>query len=122
VCLRRVNRTPYCEGCAAGRAEQHPWLAAVFGLCFPGLGQVYNGQIGLAVGCFLGSPVFGITWVGGAIYAAIVAEQIHNGERSAATVPTGVVLVVLKIGLVVGPILAIGLIMLIVAAAMAAFG
>ncbi len=114
VCLRWVNRAPLCEACAAGRAEQRPEVAAVFSALCPGLGQVYNGEIGKGIAFFL-TGVLVLPWIWSLWDAARVAAKIQRGERRAATVPTGVVLLVLKVVAVVVPVLLIVVIVAIVA-------
>jgi hypothetical protein len=96
VCVRTVNAATLCTGCAVGRETQKAWLAAVFGLLLPGAGQVYNGDIGKAVAVFVLGPLV-VPWLWGVYDAAAGAEAIARGERKATTVPTGGVLLALKI-------------------------
>ena len=96
MCTRTVNATAYCAGCAVGRETQKPWLAAVFGLLLPGTGQVYNGQLGRGVLVFVLAPLV-LPWLWGIYDAAQVATEIAAGRRAGDTVPTGGVLLALKI-------------------------
>ncbi|MCI0339731.1 MAG: hypothetical protein L0216_01045 [Planctomycetales bacterium] len=109
-----MNRAPFCEGCAAGRAEQRPEVAALFSALCPGLGQVYNGEIGKGVAFFLAGILI-LPWIWSLWDAARVAAAIQRGERTGSTVPTGVVLLVLKIVAVLVPLLLIVVIVGIVA-------
>lgn len=86
VCLKRVNTKPYCEACAANHHEQSPFLAFLFALLVPGMGQVYNGdwQKGLVI--FLTGWLF-VPWIYGIVDAVTVANEIRNGVRESATVP-----------------------------------
>ncbi len=96
VCTRAVNAAALCMGCAVGRATQTSWLAAAFSLLLPGAGQVYNGQFGKAVTVFLLAPL-AAPWLWGVYDAAVTADRIAAGDVTAATVPTGGVLLGLKI-------------------------
>lgn len=99
VCLKRVNTKPYCEACAANHHEQSPFLAFLFALLVPGMGQVYNGdwQKGLVI--FLTGWLF-VPWIYGIVDAVTVANEIRNGVRESATVPPGYLLLALKFGIV----------------------
>ena len=96
LCARTVNAAVLCAGCAVGRETQKAWLAAVFGLVLPGAGQVYNGDFVKAAAVFLFAPLV-VPWLWGVYDAAVTAERIATGERDATTVPTGGVLLALKI-------------------------
>ncbi len=96
VCTTTVNSRAFCTGCGVGRATQLGWLAAVFGLLLPGAGQAYNGQFGKAVVVLVTSPIV-IPWLWGVYDAASTAEQIALGRVESSTVPTGGVLIALKI-------------------------
>jgi len=91
-----VNASPLCTGCAVGRATQLGWLAAAFSLLLPGAGQAYNGQFGKAVAVFFLAPLI-VPWLWGVYDAATTAEAIARGEIASATVPTGGVVLALKI-------------------------
>ncbi len=95
VCLKRVNTKPYCEACAANHYEQSPFLAFIFALLVPGMGQVYNGdwQKGLVI--FLTGWLV-LPWIYGIVDAVTVANEIRNGVRESATVPPGYLLLALK--------------------------
>lgn len=96
LCTRAVNAAALCAGCAVGRETQQAWLAALFGLLLPGAGQVYNGDFAKAAAVFLLAPLI-VPWLWGVYDAAVTAERTAAGERDAATVPTGGVLLALKI-------------------------
>ena len=99
VCLKRVNTKPYCEACAANHYEQSPFLAFIFALLVPGMGQVYNGdwQKGLVI--FLTGWLV-LPWIYGIFDAVTVANEIRNGIRESATVPPGYLLLALKFSIV----------------------
>ena len=96
LCVVGVNSRVYCSACAVGRAPQHPWLAALFSVALPGAGQVYNGRFDKGALFFLTAPLV-VPWVWGVVDAAQDAEAIASGKAEASTVPTGIVLVVLKL-------------------------
>lgn len=96
VCLKTANSAAFCSGCGVGRETQKSWLAAAFSLFLPGAGQVYNGDLGKAVAVFLLAPLI-LPWLWGVYDAATNADAIARGARDAATVPTGGVLLGLKI-------------------------
>lgn len=99
VCLKRVNTKPYCEACSANHYEQSPWLAFLFALFVPGMGQVYNGdwQKGLVI--FLTGWLV-LPWIYGIVDAVTVADEIRNGVRESGTVPPGYLLLALKLGII----------------------
>lgn len=112
LCLRTVNRTPLCAGCAVGRVDQQAWLAAAFSLVLPGAGQVYNGDFAKAAAVFVLAPLI-VPWLWGVYDAAATAHAIAEGTRAASTVPTGGVLLGLKIvwlPVAVGYVVILGLI------------
>jgi hypothetical protein len=96
VCTRTVNSAALCSGCAVGRETQKSWLAGAFALLLPGSGQVYNGQLGKGAAVFLLAPLV-LPWLWGVYDAATTAEEIASGRRAASTVPTGGMLLALKI-------------------------
>ncbi len=96
VCTEPCNSLAFCPGCRVGRSDQLPWLAAVFSFLMPGFGQVYNGDWGKGVGAFLLGPLI-VPWLWSVVDAAQVASQIRYGRREGGTVPTGWVLVALKV-------------------------
>lgn len=96
VCRSEFNSRPYCPGCGVGRANQLPAIAGLFSLFAPGLGQVYNGQFGKAVAVFFLAP-FVIPWIWGVFDAVKEATSIRSGAVEARTIPTGPLLLALKI-------------------------
>lgn len=98
VCLARINGKPYCEHCAVNRHQQSPLWAGVFGFFVPGLGQIYNGDWAKGVAIFLTGWLI-LPWLYGVIDAVLVAQAIAQGEREAATVPPGYIVLGLKIGM-----------------------
>ncbi|GIV06390.1 MAG: hypothetical protein KatS3mg016_1965 [Fimbriimonadales bacterium] len=98
VCLARINGKPYCEHCAVNRHPQSPLWAGVFSFFVPGLGQIYNGDWVKGVVIFLTGWLI-LPWLYGVIDAVVVAQAIAQGEREAATVPPGYLVLGLKIGM-----------------------
>ncbi len=96
ICTTTVNSCSFCSGCGVGRVTQKPWLAAVFSLVLPGTGQVYNGQWVKGVAIFLLAALV-VPWIWGVVDATNVATEIAAGRRNAATVPTGFMLLGIKI-------------------------
>jgi len=96
ICTTTVNSHAYCSGCGVGLASQKSWLAALFSLVLPGTGQVYNGEWSKALLVFLLAPLV-VPWLWGVVDAAGDAAKIAAGAKSAATVPTGVLLLGVKI-------------------------
>lgn len=94
-----MNAKPYCEACAANHHEQSPFLAFLFALLVPGMGQIYNGdwQKGLVI---LLTGWLILPWIYGIVDAVTVATEIRNGTRESATVPPGYLLLALKFGVV----------------------
>jgi len=109
VCLVRVNAQPYCEHCAVNRHTQSPFWAGVFSLFVPGLGQFYNGDW-LKGALILLTGWLILPWVYGVIDAALTAQAIAQGERTATTVPQGYIVLALKIGVLGLSCLYIGLV------------
>jgi TM2 domain-containing membrane protein YozV len=70
----------------------------VFGFFVPGLGQIYNGDWAKGVVIFLTGWLI-LPWLYGVIDAVLVAQAIAQGEREAATVPPGYIVLGLKIGM-----------------------
>ncbi|MCB4757013.1 MAG: hypothetical protein LHV69_08335 [Elusimicrobia bacterium] len=63
-------------------------LAAVFSFVIPGLGQIYNGQFGKAVGFILGAIIFGAlfpTIVGAVLFFALWIWAILDAYHAAET-------------------------------------
>jgi TM2 domain-containing membrane protein YozV len=108
VCLVWVNAQPYCEHCAVNRHTQSPFWAAVFSLFVPGLGQFYNGDWLKGVLILLTGWLI-LPWVYGVIDAALTAQAIAQGERTATTIPQGYIILALKIGMLGLSCLYIGL-------------
>ncbi|MCX7925284.1 MAG: hypothetical protein N2554_05675 [Fimbriimonadales bacterium] len=98
VCLVQVNGKPYCEHCAVNRHQQSPFWAGVFSFFVPGLGQFYNGDWAKGIAVLLTGWLI-LPWLYGVIDAVVVAQAIAQGEREAATVPPGYLVLALKIGL-----------------------
>lgn len=98
ICLVRVNGKPYCEHCAVDRHPQSPFWAGVFSFFAPGLGQFYNGDWAKGVAILLTGWLI-LPWLYGVIDAVVVAQAIAQGEREAATVPPGYLVLALKIGM-----------------------
>lgn len=121
VCLVRVNTRPYCEHCAVNRHQQSPFWAGVFSLLVPGLGQFYNGDWGKGVALLLTGWLI-LPWVYGVIDAVLTAQAIAQGEREAATVPPGYIILGLKIGVVGLSCTYFGLVWAIITLVMAATG
>ncbi len=99
VCAKTVNAKPYCEACAARREEQSPFLALLFALLVPGMGQIYNGEWEKGLIIFLTGWLV-VPWLYGIVDAVTVANAIRSGQREALTVPAGYLLLVLKFGIV----------------------
>lgn len=96
ICRQTVNAAVLCTGCGVGRVTQKPWLAALFSFVLPGCGQAYNGDWVKAAVIFVLAPVV-VPWLWGVIDAPISARAIATGRRPASAVPTGGVLLGLKI-------------------------
>ncbi len=122
VCLKTVNAKPYCESCAVQREEQSPFLAFVFALLVPGMGQVYNGDWEKGLIIFLTGWLL-LPWLYGIVDAVAVATEIRTGRRESQTVPAGYLLLALKV--LVGPVACLylsGLLFLVVGGLVAAVG
>jgi hypothetical protein len=115
VCRTRVNSADHCPGCSVGREDQSPVVAAVFSLFVPGLGQVYNGQWPKGLVLFVLAPLV-VPWVFGVVDAARRAEALREGRVVARTVPTGCLLLALKVLVLPLAVLWVTLCVLLVAA------
>lgn len=72
--------------------EKNPGLAGVFSFFIPGLGQIYNGEFGKAIGFILASVIGGLltpifigfliiipVWAWGVVDAYYSSERINEG-------------------------------------------
>jgi TM2 domain-containing membrane protein YozV len=142
ACTREVQGMLYCESCLAGmvsqpqappapsasvppRAEASPGLAFVLGLCFPGLGAVYNGQyekalihlvvfvaiiLGLSSGAgAAASTALGILLAGFILYMAFDAHRVARARQAsgAAGRPVSEPFAALDHGRIAGPVILI---------------
>jgi len=84
-CQVVANGENYCKTCVAEKLnkdkkqEHSPALAAILSFIVPGLGQVYNGQIGKAALIFLTGWLI-IPWIIGIFDAYGVAKKICEGK------------------------------------------
>ena len=99
VCVRTINTKPYCEACAANRYEQSPWLALIFGILVPGMGQIYNGQFVKGLLLFATGWLI-VPWIYGIADAIATANAIKMGKFESKTVPPGYILLILKFGII----------------------
>ncbi|MBI4834651.1 MAG: hypothetical protein HY811_07535 [Planctomycetes bacterium] len=73
--------------------DKNPGLAGVFSFFIPGLGQIYNGEFGKAIGFIIASIIGGLltpifigfliilpAWAWGVVDAYYSAEKINEGE------------------------------------------
>lgn len=84
-CKVVVNDKNVCKKCvdkvitSNKTSERNPVVAAVLSFFFPGVGQVYNGQIGKAAFVFFTWWLF-IPWIYGIIDAYLTAQKISSGQ------------------------------------------
>ncbi len=122
ACLKMVNAKPYCESCVVQREEQRLFLAFLFALLVPGVGQVYNGEWEKGLLIFLTGWLL-LPWLCRVANAVTVVTEIRTGRRESQTVPAGYLLLALKV--LVGPVACLylsGLLFLVVGGLVAAVG
>ncbi|MCX7993022.1 MAG: hypothetical protein N2651_05085 [Fimbriimonadales bacterium] len=81
------------------RHQQSPLWAGVFSFFVPGLGQLYNGDWAKGIAILLTGWLI-LPWVYGVIDAVLVAQAIAQGEREAATVAPGYIILAMKLGVI----------------------
>ncbi len=84
-CLVVVNSENYCRNCATDNVlavsvvhMRNPLLAFLFSLVFPGMGQVYNGQVTKGMFIFISSWLI-VPWIYGIVDAVITARRVNAG-------------------------------------------
>ncbi len=88
-CVVAAGSENYCRECvrrvmAREPARVSPLLAAVLSFIFPGLGQVYNGQMGKGITVFMTCWLL-VPWVCGIVDAYRTGKRIASGELVATT-------------------------------------
>jgi len=84
-CLVVVHSKNYCKTCATDNVRavsvvqmRNPFLAFLFSFVFPGMGQVYNGQVTKGMFIFISSWLI-VPWIYGIVDAVITARRVNAG-------------------------------------------
>jgi len=85
-CQRMIEGRFYCPTCAVevmssvrSMSNRHPLFAAALSMFFPGIGQVYNGQVGKGILVFSTCWLI-IPWIYGIVDAYAIAVKLNRGE------------------------------------------
>lgn len=96
-CLVDIGRRYYCRACAASpgvvaSSQKSPTLAVILSFLWPGLGQIYNGQLNKGLLMLAGGVVFGVLcffsiglpfflgiWIWSMVDAGLTAGHMNRG-------------------------------------------